>query len=545
MPDQNLFHQLQTRLALMDTALEAVETAVVFTNPAGVVSWCNRAFRRMVKTSGLAIIGAQITAVLPEGGLADGFDHAGADPFWRHAADGCCAWQLAACSTHILQITWTTLYLPTDSAMVFAIVERPESHHFHAGLLSGQDKPDRQVENFILQLQQARDQAIAASQSKTRFLASLSHEIRTPLNAVIGMAELLSETPMRSDQKEMVGTIRDGGAHLLELINDVLELAQIDEGFLRLRPRAFNLSALLDQCHSLFKNEAAKRGLSLTLAPSPELPTWLYGDDRKLRQIISNLLSNACKYTPSGSVQLAAVASASQGNVLILSIQVRDTGVGIASDQLPLIFEDFTRASDTALSRQSAGLGLAICARLCECMGGTIHVETRRHAGSCFTVQLPFLRTHQPRSVAASAVGTPGARSSRGKGPGILVADDSRVNQRVLQLMLSRLNLEAEVVGDGEEAIARIEAGGIDLVLMDVEMPVLDGITATRRLRASGFAGLYVIALTAHTLVNQRRQCQSAGMNDFLTKPLRPDDLRAALGRFQAWCRGADGAIPG
>lgn len=216
-----------------------------------------------------------------------------------------------------------------------------------------------------------------------------------------------------------------------------------------------------------------------------------------------------------------------------LLFRVTDTGIGIPADVLPFIFEEFIRHSNPAQTSQSAGLGLAICFRLCKLMGGNISVESILGEGSCFAVKLPFGLTIQPQREDAKAQST----GEFGDLIGILVADDSRVNQRVLELMLAKLNLKAELVGDGQAAIDRIEAGDIDLVFMDIEMPKLDGMAATRRLRSHGYSELYVIALTAYSFNSHRQDCQAAGMNDFLSKPLRHDDLCAALSRFREWRR--------
>jgi CheY-like chemotaxis protein len=219
------------------------------------------------------------------------------------------------------------------------------------------------------------------------------------------------------------------------------------------------------------------------------------------------------------------------GNKLELLIRVADTGIGIAADRLPLIFEEFTHDdSNSAQTSQSTGLGLSICSRLCQVMGGTISLESRLGEGSCFTVQLPFLVTEQPRPIAEPADAGDGYT-----GVGILVVDDNRVNQRVLKLMLERLDIQPDLLSDGDAAIARVEAGGIDLVFMDIEMPRLDGMEATRRLRAAGYSDLYVIALTAFSFNAFRKDCEAVGMNDFLTKPLRNEDLLAALNRFWLW----------
>lgn len=267
------------------------------------------------------------------------------------------------------------------------------------------------------------------------------------------------------------------------------------------------------------------------------MPTWLRGDDLKLRQILFNLLGNACKYTNEGSICLEVESVVGDGDDVTLLFRVTDTGIGIPADVLPSIFEEFTRHSDPSQTTQSAGLGLAICHRLCHLMGGEISVESIVGQGSCFTLHLPFGLTHQPVQAVALVDSVADREAAVAEKIQILVADDSRVNQRVLELMLARLGLRAELVGDGQAALDRIESGGIDLVFMDVEMPKLDGLAATRLLRSDGFLEVYIIALTAYSFSSHRQDCEAAGMNDFLAKPLRHDDLCAALSRFRDYRR--------
>ena len=389
---------------------------------------------------------------------------------------------------------------------------------------------EEQVKLRTHELEQVRDEAMAASKAKTQFLASMSHEIRTPLNAVIGMAELLSTTHLDPRQREMVETILSSSEHLLSLINDILDLSQIETGRLRLNTRAFDLHALLVDCHNMFRNKEISGTLSMELSIPAELPRWLLGDNLKLRQILINLLSNAFKYTHHGTIRLAVEVAGQTGNELDLLIRVADTGIGISTDRLPLIFEEFSRYSNPYQTSQSAGLGLALSSRLCEIMGGRISLKTRLGEGSCFTVKLPFQVMEPSRPVSEPTVA-----DEDFKGFGILVADDSRVNQRVLELMLARLDIHPELVSDGAAAIARVEAGGIDLVFMDIEMPKLDGMAATRQLRAAGYGDIYVIALTAFSFNSFQQDCEAAGMNDFVTKPLRHEELYAALKRFRLW----------
>jgi len=386
------------------------------------------------------------------------------------------------------------------------------------------------------ELQQARDEALAASQSKTRFLATMSHEIRPPLNAVIGMSDLLLASPMDGPHREMIQTIHESGDYLLNLVNDILDISQIETGRLALNPRTFDLHSLLDDVLNLFQHQASIRQLDLQLSVSPDVPRWLIGDDLKLRQILFNLLGNACEYTNQGEIRLVVEANRTSAEAVGLLLCVSDTGIGIADAALPFIFEEFVGHANPEQTSQSAGLGLAICSRLCQLMGGAITVESSLGRGSCFSVRLPFAVASKSQKKPAQ----PWPAQAFVPGLRILVADDKRVNQRVLELMLARLNLSVQLVGDGDATLESVRREPFDLVVMDVEMPRLDGISATRQLRREGYSELYIIALTAYSFSSHRQECEAAGMNDFLSKPLRFADLCAALDRFQAWRR--DGA---
>ena len=537
-----LVTQVQTILGLLDSSLAAVEEGMACTDHDGTVEWTNLSFDRFVGRLQCQSLGCALPDLLPEHYLLGQSDPMGPRRFWEGTPIGRASWELSLSPPRrVIDVSWAQVSLLGKLSFVFAFRDRsalapsqvnllgPQGDNLW-NLLSTRDMKE-QVELRTLGLEHDRDEALAATDAKTRFLASMSHEIRTPLNAVIGMAELLNMSNLDSGQSEMVETIRCSGEHLLSLINDILDISKIESGHLQLNPRTFDLPALIQDCHNLFRYQEIRGKVGLELFHSAELPRWLYGDDLKLRQILINLLSNAFKCTFQGSIRLSVDVAARLGNELKLLIRVADTGIGIAADRLPLIFEEFTsHPPNTAQQGQSTGLGLSICSRLCQLMGGTISLETRPGEGSCFTVQLPFLVTEQHQPIAEPTVAGDGY-----KGVGVLVVDDNRVNQRVLELMLLRLEIQPELVGDGDTAIARVEAGGIDLVFMDIEMPLLDGMEATRRLRAAGYSDLYVIALTAFSFNAFRKDCEAVGMNDFLTKPLRTEDLLAALNRFWLW----------
>ncbi len=533
MPDLELVAQLRTTLGRLEAALGAVEEALAFTDLEGIVEWTNASFDRFVGHSRLQCLGRSLSGILPDRQPTDP-PEALAERFWTQAPQGTTTWELSSTPPRrVIEVSWATVNVPNKPSLVFTFRDKSAIVQAQDRLIDARDQLEQQVAQRTLELRQARDEALAASQSKTRFLATMSHEIRTPLNAVIGMSDLLLASPMDGHHREMIQTIHESGDYLLNLVNDILDISQIETGRLALNPRTFDLHSLLDDVLNLFQHQASIRQLELRLSLSPDVPRWLIGDDLKLRQILFNLLGNACKYTNHGEIRLDVEATRTSADAVGLLLRVSDTGIGIAAAALPFIFEEFVGHANPEQTSQSAGLGLAICYRLCQLMAGEITVESSLGKGSCFSVHLPFAVASKsqlkPLQTVPSQAFDPGLR--------ILVADDNRVNQRVLELMLARLNLSAQLVGDGYATLQSVRSEPFDLVVMDVEMPSLDGISAARQLRREGYSDVYIIALTAYSFSSHRQECEAAGMNDFLSKPLRFVDLCGALERFQAWRR--------
>ncbi|NML45053.1 response regulator [Ramlibacter sp. G-1-2-2] len=363
------------------------------------------------------------------------------------------------------------------------------------------------------------------SDARAEFLAAMSHEIRTPMTGVLGMADLLAAQDLTAEQRRYVDAMRASGRHLVSVINDILDFSRIETGKLALETVDFRLAEVVEQVRSLLHPIAMEKGLAFELEVAPEAQAVVRGDPTRLRQVLLNLAGNAVKFTPKGSVRLEVTVEAGR-----YRFKVRDTGIGIPPDKLRHLFTPFTQADrSTAREFGGSGLGLAISRRLAEAMGGQISVASLLGQGSVFTLEVPFEPGDPEYGRAEAAASIAAALPLR-----ILVAEDVQINRDILQAVLGSRGHDVVFAHDGAAAVACVKQQAFDLVLMDVQMPVMDGVEATRRIRAMpGMAGrVPIIGLTANVMSQEQARYLEAGMDDCLTKPIEWDRLHAAIARF-------------
>jgi PAS domain S-box-containing protein len=413
-------------------------------------------------------------------------------------------------------------------------------------MVIGRDITERK--QFELDIARARDLALEAAQLKSDFLASVSHELRTPLNGIIGMSQLLSDTVLTPEQHEFADTIEQSSRILLKLVGDILDFSKAYSGRLRFENIAFDVRTVVENAVAMYAAQAAGKGLKLAWSIDPAVPDNLIGDPHRLGEVLTNLLNNAIKFTEAGEVSVGVTLNKLSDESTILRFEVRDTGIGISPANLERVFQPFTQADGSTTRKYGGtGLGLAICGKLIDLMNGNIGVDSNPGSGSTFhfTARFGLARSESKESdrgapectlaTADGVVAADAATQAVRERMRILMVEDDVINQLVLRRQLEKLGyVHVTVAQNGQEALETLDEEPCDIVLMDCEMPLMDGREATAQIRERehGWKHVVVIAITAEAMIADRGRCLACGMDDYISKPIRLEELGSVLDRW-------------
>ncbi|WP_192821173.1 response regulator [Rufibacter sp. LB8] len=433
----------------------------------------------------------------------------------------------ANCTTNVQGVWFDCLYLPMTNA-----------NSEVTGVIGvGYDITSRVKSEE--ELKKAKDEALSMAQVKEQFLANMSHEIRTPMNGILGLTEVLSKTNLNDQQREYLKAINTSANNLMVIINDLLDFSKIEAGKITLEIIPFDLRQLIKQLLDILDIRAKERKNSLKLLLDDDIPQFVEGDPFRLSQILNNLIGNAIKFTENGTIKLSVEVLSAQDGQFELEFTVRDSGIGIQKENLETIFEKFTQGSnDTTRKFGGTGLGLSIAKELIEVQGGSISVQSEAGVGSTFTFALPFKKvTQQPEPVSATDQPSPPAQTGKYhhlRHARLLLAEDNPINQMLVQKVLGDQEIKLEVVNNGLEAVEILEQQPFDLVLMDMQMPEMDGYEAMRHIRQqqAPLKNIPIIALTAHASQGEADRCLDAGADSYVSKPFQAETLLNEIARF-------------
>lgn len=504
-----LLHALTASKNYTHQIMASMPDALIVTTLSGTIKTINPATKQLLEYDESEIIGQPISVMLPEVCCSDLIDA-------QNSRTDCCN----SSSKEVEAICCTKTKKKIPIAVSCSVI-KTNSDDFQGFVYIVRDITERKQ----------------AELAKSEFLAMISHEIRTPMNAVIGVSELLLRMPLAAEQRSYVEMIRNSGEALLTIINDILDFSKIGYGKLELEDRPFNLRTCIQDSLDLLALKAAEKSLRLRFLDHDSLPTIVVGDAMRLRQILVNLVSNAVKFTQVGEVLVSAIARSSTSSSIPtteIEFAVKDTGIGIPPDRRDRLFQMFSQV-DSSISRRygGTGLGLAISKQLSELMGGRIWVESQPGQGSTFFFTVT-MRASSEVELNPVAAPTPASSGFAQQHPlRILVAEDHSVNRKMMLLILQHLGYQADAVSNGLEALAALRQLSYDVVLMDVQMPEMDGLTATQQICKEWAPNCRprIVAMTANTIQGDREECLAVGMNDYISKPIRIEALMQALKR--------------
>jgi signal transduction histidine kinase/CheY-like chemotaxis protein len=386
----------------------------------------------------------------------------------------------------------------------------------------------RGIEKNFTNYVKEKEDALLKAKEKSLFLAKMSHEIRTPMNGIIGTAELLKDSILNNEQKDLLSIIDVSANNLLSIINDILDISKLEAGKINLEKEAFNIYNLVAEVIKMLSVRVVKNEVKLIADIDPEVPKTLYGDALRLKQIIINFVNNAIKFTKKGSVTIAIQILKNQADEIKLKIEVIDTGIGISEIGLTKLFQEFSQVDQSMYKKfGGTGLGLMISKKLSELMGGVIGVESNINKGSIFWINISFQKMIEKTKLDID--NEMDNLSSSPRQLKVLVAEDNMINQKVAMINLRQLGHNVEIASNGQVAFDMFQNGEYDIILMDIQMPVLDGIEATVAIRKyekeNNIDKIRIVAITANAQKEDRNRCFEVGMDDFITKPFKPDDL--------------------